>query len=70
VGLGRQVEDAAGVAVEPPAGVGQRHPPGRAAEEGHPQAGFEPLDPLADGALGEAEVAGGRGEAVTSVRPS
>ena len=59
-GLGGEVEDAAGVVVEPPAGGGERHASPLAAEEGCAQVGFELLDALADGGLGDAELAARR----------
>ena len=54
--------DAAGVLVQPAAGVGEFDLPTDATEQGNTGVAFEGLNPLADGRLGQVERAGGGGE--------
>jgi hypothetical protein len=61
-GLGVQVDDPAGVLVQPPPGLGQHGPAGPAAEQRRPHGPFELLNPLADRRLGQPERPGGGGE--------
>ncbi len=61
-GVGEVAEDAVGILQEDGAGLADEDAFADAEEEGAPEFGFELLDVLADGGLGDVELAGGAGE--------